>query len=101
MSRERRVEVPILDLKTQFEGIRDEVLSAVERVFTSQAFILGSEGAALERELADYVGVEEAVGCASGSDAILLALMVLDVKHGDEILTTPFTFFATAGCIAR
>jgi dTDP-4-amino-4,6-dideoxygalactose transaminase len=101
MNKERRVEVPILDLKAQFAGIRDEVLEAVERVFTNQAFILGSEGAALEREISDYLGVEEAVGCASGSDAILLALMVLDIKPGDEVLTTPFTFFATAGCIAR
>jgi dTDP-4-amino-4,6-dideoxygalactose transaminase len=101
MTSERRVEVPILDLKAQFAEIREEVLEAVERVFTNQAFILGSEGAALEREISEYVGVEEAVGCASGSDAILLALMVLDIKPGDEVVTTPFTFFATAGCIAR
>jgi dTDP-4-amino-4,6-dideoxygalactose transaminase len=101
MKMERRVEVPILDLKAQFAEIREEVLEAVERVFTNQAFILGGEGAALEREISEYVGVEEAVGCASGSDAILLALMVLDIKPGDEVITTPFTFFATAGCIAR
>jgi dTDP-4-amino-4,6-dideoxygalactose transaminase len=101
MATERRIEVPLLDLKAQFAEIREEVLAAVERVFASQAFVLGAEGDALEREIAEYVGVSDAVGCASGSDAILLALMVLDVKPGDEIVTTPFTFFATAGCVAR
>lgn len=93
--------VPLLDLKPQFAAIKDEVLEAVERVFTSQHFILGAEGAALEREIAEYVGVGHAVGCASGSDALLLAFMALDVKAGDEIVTTPYTFFATAGSIAR
>ena len=93
--------VPLLDLKPQFAEIRDEVMAAVERVFESQHFILGPEGAALEREVAAYVGAEQAVGCASGSDALLLAFMALDVKAGDEIVTTPYTFFATAGSIAR
>jgi dTDP-4-amino-4,6-dideoxygalactose transaminase len=93
--------VPLLDLKPQFAEIRDEVLAAVARVFESQHFILGPEGAALERELAAYVGAEQAVGCASGSDALLLAFMALGVKAGDEVVTTPFTFFATAGSIAR
>jgi dTDP-4-amino-4,6-dideoxygalactose transaminase len=101
MSTGQRVEVPFLDLKAQFAELREDVLAAVERVFASQAFILGSEGEALEREIADFVGVSEAVGCASGSDAILLALMVLDIKPGDEVVTTPFTFFATAGCVTR
>ena len=93
--------VPLLDLKPQFAEIRDEVLEAVARVFDSQHFILGPEGAALERELAEYVGVGYGVGCASGSDALLLAFMALDIKAGDEVVTTPFTFFATAGSIAR
>jgi dTDP-4-amino-4,6-dideoxygalactose transaminase len=93
--------VPMLDLKSQFAEIRDEVLAAVARVFESQHFILGPEGAALEREVAAYVGAEQAVGCASGSDALLLAFMALGVKAGDEVVTTPFTFFATAGSIAR
>jgi dTDP-4-amino-4,6-dideoxygalactose transaminase len=93
--------VPLLDLKLQFADIRDDVLAAVARVFESQHFILGPEGAALEREVAAYVGVEHGVGCASGSDALLLALMALDVKSGDEVITTPYTFFATAGSIAR
>jgi dTDP-4-amino-4,6-dideoxygalactose transaminase len=93
--------VPLLDLKPQFADIREEVLAAVARVFESQHFILGPEGAALEREVAEYSGVAHGVGCASGSDALLLALMALDVKAGDEVVTTPFTFFATAGSIAR
>jgi dTDP-4-amino-4,6-dideoxygalactose transaminase len=93
--------VPLLDLKPQFAEIRDEVLAAVARVFESQHFILGPEGAALERELAAYVGVAHGVGCASGSDALLLAFMALDVKPGDEVVTTPYTFFATAGSIVR
>jgi dTDP-4-amino-4,6-dideoxygalactose transaminase len=101
LSREDGPSVPLLDLKPQFAEIRDEVLAAVERVFESQHFILGREGAALERALADYVGVAHGVGCASGSDALLLAYMALDVKPGDEVITTPFTFFATAGSIAR
>ena len=93
--------VPMLDLKAQFAEIREEVLAAVERVFASQHFVLGPEGAALERELADYVGVGRGVGCASGSDALLLALMALGVKAGDEVITSPYTFFATAGSIVR
>ncbi|HQR39291.1 MAG TPA: DegT/DnrJ/EryC1/StrS family aminotransferase [Blastocatellia bacterium] len=93
--------VPMLDLKPQFAEMRDEVLAAVTRVFDTQHFILGPEGAALEREIAAYVGAEHAVGCASGSDALLLAFMALDIKAGDEVVTSPFTFFATAGSIAR
>src|SRR5438105_15943525 len=101
MTTQHRIEVPLLDLKAQYAEIREEVLAAVERVFASQYFILGAEGEALEREVARYVGVGEGVGCASGSDALLLALMALDVKAGDEVVTTPFTFFATGGAIAR
>src|SRR5829696_8168963 len=93
--------VPLLDLKPQFAEIRDEVLAAVARVFESQHFILGPEGAALEREVAAYVGAEHGVGCASGSDALLMAFMALDIKRDDEVVTTPYTFFATAGSIAR
>ena len=93
--------VPALDLKAQYAEIREEVLAAVERVLESQYFILGPEGAALEREIAAYVGAEHAVGCANGSDALLLAFMALGVKAGDEVVTTPYTFFATAGSVAR
>lgn len=92
---------PFLDLKAQFETIRDEVMAAVERVVESQRFILGPEVESLEREIAGGLGVRFAVGCASGSDALLLALMALGVGPGDEIITTPFTFVATVGSIVR
>lgn len=92
---------PFLDLKAQYAMIRDEVTAAVLRVLDSQHFILGPEVAALESEVARYAGVRHALGCASGSDALLLALMALGVGSGDEVVTTPFTFVATAGSIAR
>ncbi len=92
---------PFLDLKAQFATIRDEVMAAVTRVMESQQFILGKEGEGLERELAQRVGVGAAVGCASGTDALILALQALGVGAGDEVVTTPFTFVASAGAIAR
>jgi dTDP-4-amino-4,6-dideoxygalactose transaminase len=96
-----RSEFQFLNLKAQFAGIRDEVLDAVTRVLDSQHFILGPEVQALEAEIAEYVGSRFAVGCASGSDALLLALMALEIGPEDEVITTPFTFGATAGSIAR
>lgn len=90
-----------LDLRAQFGEIRTEVLAAVTRVLESQHFILGSEVEALESEIARLVGCRFAIGCASGSDALLLALMALEIGPGDEVITTPFTFVATAGSIAR
>ncbi|MCU1285415.1 MAG: degT [Acidobacteriales bacterium] len=90
-----------LDLKSQFADIRDDVLSAVHRVLESQHFILGKEVEALEEEIAQLTASTFAIGCASGSDALLLALMALGVGPGSEVITTPFTFVATAGSIAR
>jgi len=93
--------VPFLDLKRQFAGIREEVLTAVTRVLESQQFILGAEVEALEHELAAYVGAKYAIACASGTDALLLALMAVGLMPGDEVITVPFTFVATAACVAR
>jgi len=90
-----------LDLKAQYATIKDELRQAIDSVFESQHFILGEEVQRLEEELAHYVGVPAAVGCASGSDALYLALLALQVGPGDEVITTPFTFVATAGAIAR
>ena len=92
---------PFLDLKAQFAGIRDEVMAAIAETMQSQRFILGPEVERLESEIADYVGCDFAVACASGSDALLLALMALGVGVGDEVITTLFTFVATAGAIVR
>ncbi len=92
---------PFLDLKAQFAPIRDEVTAAVTRVLDSQVFIMGPEVEQFERQVAEYIGTEHAIGCASGSDALLLALMALGVGPGDEVVTVAFTFVATAGAIAR
>ena len=97
----RNLVVPMLDLKAQHETIADEVEAAVRGVLESQHFILGPEVREFETEIADYCGTSHAVGCASGSDALLLALMACGVGPGDEVITSPFTFFATAGSVAR
>jgi dTDP-4-amino-4,6-dideoxygalactose transaminase len=96
-----KMQVPLLDLKQQHASLREEMRAAIERVFESQQFILGEDVRLLETELARYTHTEYAVGCASGSDAVLLALMALDIGAGQEVVTTPFTFFATASAIAR
>ena len=90
-----------LDLKAQFATIREEVMTAITGVMESQIFILGSEVKTLEEEFCAAFAVKHAVSCASGSDALLLALMAAGVGAGDEVITTPFTFVATAGSIAR
>lgn len=94
-------EVPLLDLQAQFDTIRHEVRAAIDRVFDSQQFVLGAEVQTLEEEIARYSQTKFAIGCASGSDALLLALMSCGVGAGDEVITTPFSFFATAGAITR
>jgi dTDP-4-amino-4,6-dideoxygalactose transaminase len=93
--------VPLLDLQAQYQGLREELLAAVTRVMDSQRFVLGDEGRKLEAEIAEYCRTKFAIGCASGSDALLLALMALDLKAGDEVITTPFSSFATASAITR
>jgi dTDP-4-amino-4,6-dideoxygalactose transaminase len=94
-------QVPLLDLQAQHATIRDEVVTAMLRVVDSQKFILGEDVQKLEEEVAAYSQAKYAIGCASGSDALSLALMALDVQPGEEVLTIPFTFFATAGAISR
>ena len=93
--------VPLLDLGRQYAAIREEILAAVERVCSSQHFILGAEVEALERELAAFTGAAQAVGCASGTDALWLALTAVGVYPGDSVITTAFSFFASASAIVR
>ena len=91
--------VPLLDLRAQHAAIRDEVVAAVMEVVDSQLFILGPSVEKLEHQVAEISKTKFAIGCASGTDALLLALRALDIGRGDEVITTPFTFFATAGTI--
>ena len=95
------IHVPLLDLKAQYAQFRSEVLAAIEGVCASQHFILGENVRAFEAQVAEYCGAAHAVGVSSGTDALLLALMALGIGAGDEVITSPFTFFATAGTIAR
>src|ERR1700730_17581528 len=93
--------VPLLDLKAQFAQIRAEVMPIIEHVCGTQQFILGENVRAFEEEIARYCGVPFGVGVSSGTDALLLAVMALEIGAGDEVVTSPYTFFATAGTIAR
>lgn len=93
--------IPLLDLKAQFQPLRAEIMAAVQTVCDEQGFILGPRVAAFEESVAKYVGARYAIGCASGSDALLLSLMAMGVGPGDEVVTVPFTFFATAGAVSR
>jgi dTDP-4-amino-4,6-dideoxygalactose transaminase len=93
--------VPLLDLGRQYQQIRQDVLAAIERVCASQQFILGAEVEALEQEIASFTGTSAAVGCASGTDALWLALVACGVQPGDAVVTTPFSFFASGSAIVR
>lgn len=96
-----RRRIPQLDLSRQYETLRDEILAALERVCASQQFILGTEVAALEQEISSFLGVRETVGCSSGTEALWLALVACGVQSGDTVVTTPFSFFASASAIVR
>ena len=95
------MKVPLLDLKAQYKTIKDEVLAAIAEVCESQHFALGPAVEKFEQQIAAYCGAPSAVGVSSGTDALLISLMAIDIQPGDEIITTPFTFFATAGSITR
>lgn len=95
------MKVPLLDLKAQYFTIKEEIQSAINEVLTAQNFILGEQVAQLEANIAYYCGVKRAIGVASGTDALLLSLMALGIKEGDEVITTPYTFFSTVSSIVR
>lgn len=101
MQEKMQTKIPLLDLNAQYQSIAGEIQTAVTRVLSSQQFILGPDVRELEREIAAYCNCAEGIGCASGSDALLLALMACGVGPGDEVITTPFSFFATVGSIVR
>ena len=93
--------IPFIDLVPQFNAMSAEIMATVEKVFTEQKFILGDEVSELEREIANYCDARHAIGCNSGTDALIIALQALDIGEGDEVITTPFSFFATASSICR
>ena len=95
------MKIPLVDLKAQYESIKEEIDAAIQRVLQQGQFILGPEVKAFEEEMAAYCGTKFAVGVASGTDALHLALLACGIKPGDEVITTPFTFIATAESIAK
>src|SRR5436190_6622537 len=101
MSSKQDVGVPLCDLQGQYQKLRPKVEEAVCRVLASGQAIMGPEVSGLEEEVARYCGVNHGVGCASGTDALSLALAALGIGPGDEVILPPFTFFATAGSVCR
>ncbi len=95
------MKVPMLDLNAQYEPIKEVVLQSIKEVFDSKRFINGPQIKELEEKIAEYCQCKYAIGVSSGTDAIIISLMAMDISEGDEVITTPFTFFATAGCIYR
>jgi len=95
------MKVPMLDLNAQYEPMKNNVLQAIKDVFDSKRFINGPQIKELEEKLAEYCQCKHAIGVTSGTDALLISLMAFDIGEGDEVITTPFTFFATAGSIFR
>lgn len=93
--------VPLLDLKAQWAQVGDEIKTALEEVYDTQRFIMGPVVQQFENEIAEYCGMKHAIGCASGSDALVLALMAMDIGPGDEVIVPTFTFFATVGSVVR
>jgi dTDP-4-amino-4,6-dideoxygalactose transaminase len=93
--------VPMIDLRTQFQQIKDEVMAEITEVFTTQYFILGPRVKKLEESMAELAGMPIGIGVSSGTDSLLLSVMALDIKPGDEVITTPYTFFATVSSIVR
>jgi len=93
--------VPLLDLNAQYQNILPDIRLEIEKVFSTHAYKLGPQVAEFEKEIEQFCQVEHAVGCASGTDALILALLALGISEGDEVITSPFTFFATAGSIHR
>lgn len=94
------IKIPLLDLKAQYQSTKDEIDAAVNKVFASGAYILGHNVAALEEEIASYCGVKYGIGVANGTDALIISLLASGVQVGDEVITTPYTFFATAEAIS-